>query len=860
MKKLLTLAIAVILGIGTMFANPVDVNTAKSLGQMFVQANFEQARSTDLQLYYTVTSDNGQPCAYVFNLGNEGFVIVAASDNVRPILGYSKSHAFDASNPYNGAMYMLETYKNSISYAMETNIKATPDIAGEWASLRNCGKLNNKKGNKVGPLVHTKWNQNSPYNLYAPEVPAGPHHSQAPGGRCYAGCVATAMGQLMKHWNHPIQGEGSHSYNCVGYGPTYYQYGTQSANFGATTYQWDLMPRTLSGASQEQIQAVALLLYHCGVAVDMTYDWDGSGSYSDIVPGSMASYFDYDYCIKRQRNSYSLANWISMLKAEFDLGRPVYYSGQSDSGGHAFVADGYDENDLISFNFGWSGSDDNFYAVDAIDYHSSAAAIFNFVPTYVYNNTIQAPTNVTATKTNDVAQEATITWTNPTKTMNNVNLTSIDQMVVTRDGKVIYTVDNPTPGANMSYVDSNVPCYSTFEYRVFAVKEGVNGAAGVTTESFGPACEWKIIATTTNMQGWSSGYLVAYDGAGREIDKFTMTSSNPTTYNMNVTIGRVSFAWKAGSSNVALTFKIKDSTGTVVYEYNGNSNDIPAGVLYEGNNGCGNAAPALTTGEVFATRDGDNIILTWDGELKTEYGVNVYRDSILCALSHTNEFIDEAPAIGGHCYQICVLSDGGESELSNIACETAGEGCEAPQNEWYYLQPSGKPVITWELPENPEGLSGFFVFRKINDGPYTRAKILAPNKTEYKETKTMEYGNWYYYRVTAYYQDIDCYSAPARCRYGNEFFVKIYYSPEGVEEVEIQNVEVYPNPAKDNLTVKAENLSSVVIYNAMGQRVFAQELDGNEMTINTSDFESGIYMIRIIADGNEITRRVSVVK
>ena len=201
--------------------------------------------------------------------------------------------------------------------------------------------------------------------------------------------------------------------------------------------------------------------------------------------------------------------------------------------------------------------------------------------------------------------------------MNNQNVSSIDQIVVTRNGKVIYTVDNPTPGASLSFVDNNVPCYSTFEYKVFAVLNGVNGAAGVASESFGPTCQWKIVATTTNMTGWKGGYLVSYDGAGAEIDRFTMTSNNPTTYNMDLTIGRVSFAWKAGTDNVALTFKIKDSAGTVVYEYNGNSNDIPEGTLYAANNGCGNPAPTAVPSNLHATLDGDNIVLTWEGTAKT---------------------------------------------------------------------------------------------------------------------------------------------------------------------------------------------------------------------------------------------------
>lgn len=847
MKKLFILAVAAMIGMGTAFAGPVDVNTAKALGQKYFQAKFELTRSVDLQLYYTVTSDNGVPCAYVFNKGNEGFVIVAASDNVRPILGYSNHGAFDATNPYNGAMYMLETYKNSISYAIEKELKPTPEIASQWQSLQNCGKLNNKRAAVVGPLVQTKWNQNSPYNLYAPAASGGP------GGRCYAGCVATAMSQVMKYWDHPAQGTGSHSYYCPGYGQL-------SANFGATTYQWDLMPNSLSGATQEQIEAVATLMYHCGVAVNMGFAPDGSGAFSQDVPGAMASYFDYNYCVQKQRNSYSLANWINLLKAEFDLGRPVYYSGHSDEGGHAFVADGYDEEDFISFNFGWSGSDDNFYAVDAIDYSSSAAAIFNYVPSHVYNNTVQAPTNVTAVKTSDVAQEATITWTNPTKTINNQTISSIDQMVVTRDGKVIYTIDNPTPGASMSFVDQNVPCYSTFVYRVYAVLNGVNGAYGSASESFGPTCDWKVIATSANMAGWKSAYLISYDGAGREIDRFTMTSSNPASYNMPMTLGKVFFAWKAGSESVSITFKIKDASGAVVYEYEGMSGDVPEGVLYEGNNGCGNAAPTQVPGEVTIANVGEDIVLSWEN--KTDYGMNVYRDGLLCALVHGNEYVDESPVVGGHCYRICYLTDGGESPLSNEVCATAGEGCDAARNAWFYRQDNGKPVVTWEAPEVSDGLSGYWIYRKDGeDGEYNQIKILGANKVEYKEIKSLTPGTWYYYRVVAYYRDIECYAAPAKSMYTNEYYVKVYYDGTvGINESAVNSINLYPNPANDSFTIEAESIQHVMVYNTIGQLVHSQNCEGNSTVVNLSGVDTGIYMVKVVTANGESVQKVSVIR
>ena len=83
MKKLFILAMAVFFGIGNAMAGPVDVNTAKTLGQKFVQNRFEKSRNADLNLTYTVTSDRGEACVYVFNVGDKGFVLVSASENVR---------------------------------------------------------------------------------------------------------------------------------------------------------------------------------------------------------------------------------------------------------------------------------------------------------------------------------------------------------------------------------------------------------------------------------------------------------------------------------------------------------------------------------------------------------------------------------------------------------------------------------------------------------------------------------------------------------------------------------------------------------------------------------------------------------
>ena len=262
MKKYLMSLLALVLGIGMVQAHPVDVSQAKYVGQQFVQANFQQSRQMDdLTLVYTGTSNRGEACFYVFNVGNGGFVMVSADDFYRPIIGYSEERSFDAENINPELGYML----NELIAGRTGRLagKATPTVAAEWQSVMNSGKLISRNGGREKfYLVQTKWDQGNPYNYYCPQSAGGPN------GRCYAGCVATAMSQVMKYWNHPLKGNGSHTYNSGG--PGYPSFPGLSANFGATNYDWENMPLQLNASSpQVQIEAVATLMYHCGVSVNI---------------------------------------------------------------------------------------------------------------------------------------------------------------------------------------------------------------------------------------------------------------------------------------------------------------------------------------------------------------------------------------------------------------------------------------------------------------------------------------------------------------------------------------------------------------------------------------------------------------
>ena len=371
-------------------ANPVDLNRARTIGAKFVSANttMKSATANDLQLITTYRTSSDVAAFYVFNLDN-GFVIVSADDCATPILAYSDRGTFDMENIPVQMQSYLDVYVKEIEYGIEHRVN-DESSAKQWDMVQKHGMKYGVKGDRVvTPLLgNTIWNQSCYYNNLCPS------DSQGPCEHVYAGCVATAMGQVMHYWSYPEHGSGSHTYTPDGYS-------TQTANFGATTYDWTNMPDYINAYSPaNQINAIATLLWHCGISVNMMYGYDGSGAYSSDVPYALKNYFIYsDDLYGQYRSNYTYDNWVSMLKANLDLGYPLYYSGSdiNGGGGHAFVCDGYDANDMFWFNWGWSGNQNAYCAIDALiagsyQFNNYQYAIFNIHP-----NTNVNFYNITAT-------------------------------------------------------------------------------------------------------------------------------------------------------------------------------------------------------------------------------------------------------------------------------------------------------------------------------------------------------------------------------------------------------------------------------------------------------------------------------
>lgn len=358
MKRFLLVLLLVLIGVAGVYANPVDMGTVREVAVKFVNANSENPlRGVDeLQLVKTYSLIRGDVAFYVFNVPH-GFVIVAADDRVTPILGYSTESQFDPNNLPPQLEDYLQGFADEIQYAFDNNIQGDEQTAQQWEMVQSIGRLSNERGNRsVSPLLTDSWGQGCYYNALCPE------DSQGPCGHTYTGCVATSFAQILHFWGYPQQGTGSHSYTPSGYP-------TQTVNFGATTYNWAYMPNQLTASSsQTQVNAVATLMWHCGVAVDMHYGPSSSGANTNKMVNALKTYFGYAQTAHvLYRSSTTNQDWLNQMKGNLDLGWPVEQSADNAAGGgHAFVCDGYDNNDMLHYNFGWEGASNGYYAVGAI--------------------------------------------------------------------------------------------------------------------------------------------------------------------------------------------------------------------------------------------------------------------------------------------------------------------------------------------------------------------------------------------------------------------------------------------------------------------------------------------------------------
>ena len=334
-ERLLTMALVLITsGLGT------SINAR--------QISLEQARQKAAGFWNKQIGKTGQLRAkavarqtapyYIFNDEEKGFVIIAGDDAAKTVLGYSTENTFDEQNIPDGLKAMLDNYSRQIT-ALQT--------AGNSIAAYKAPQTRAAVGEKQ--LQTAKWKQTGVFAQYTPK-------------NTYTGCVATAMGIVMRYHKHPAVGRYRNKFQSS------YAGGILEANF-FRHYAWNNMPTEETGTNGNQFDDVAKLMLDLGIATNMNYGTDGSGTTIDAIEYALKIYFKYSLNAKcLSADSYDDAEWKSILRNEIDNDRPIIYraTNEKSGGGHAFVIDGYKGEDMFSFNWGWGGSYNGYYALGKI--------------------------------------------------------------------------------------------------------------------------------------------------------------------------------------------------------------------------------------------------------------------------------------------------------------------------------------------------------------------------------------------------------------------------------------------------------------------------------------------------------------
>ncbi len=320
----------------------------------------------------TFTTSQGEPAIYAFTNPDGSTIFVGGDDVAKPLIGYTNGSESDLQAMPPAMQTWLDGLAKDIENAAKNTTRRMP--------LTTSASYD--KGKAVAPLITTAWGQGEPYNNLCPEYK---------GGTSLTGCGATAMAQVMNHFQCPKEyGYGSITYHPI----TWDNDETLSMDFSATRFDWASMKDTYAPGEYTEAEgkAVAELMKACGYAVEMKYSPDGSESDINIIATALAEHFGYSAnSTFKMRNYCTTEEWYRLHYESLEAGSPIIYRAEAANGGHLFICDGSDGNGYFHFNWGWNGHQDSYFLLNAINpdyaaggyensYSNGQIAIFNIHP------------------------------------------------------------------------------------------------------------------------------------------------------------------------------------------------------------------------------------------------------------------------------------------------------------------------------------------------------------------------------------------------------------------------------------------------------------------------------------------------
>ncbi|MCP4612294.1 MAG: hypothetical protein GY845_26660 [Planctomycetes bacterium] len=325
----------------------------------------------------TFANEYGEPVYYIVYLEPPGFVIVSGDDLVEPIIGFADEGVYDPSSysPFgrlvaNDLNRRVEAVRNTFRSLTLSSQTTVANTQMKWNYFMSLGEASEGEFGllavepetvsdvRVAPLVKAKWGQMDAcgfdcYNYYTP--------NQYP-----CGCVATALAQLMKYHQYPTSPNDYDANEADGRRRFWVEVDEvreEEARFlrggdgNGGPYEWDDMPNVPScNARQNQRQAVGAICYDAGIASNMRYSEEGSGTTLGEARGALLDVFKYSNAIE---GGYDSEDMEKMINPNLDAGNPVFFGISDDQElleRHAILCDGYGYNASTIYhhlNMGW---------------------------------------------------------------------------------------------------------------------------------------------------------------------------------------------------------------------------------------------------------------------------------------------------------------------------------------------------------------------------------------------------------------------------------------------------------------------------------------------------------------------------
>jgi hypothetical protein len=567
-----------------------------------------------------VKQNNGVPVYYIFNFVGDAFVIVSADYRIYPILGYSFESAHNPQNSPDCMDWLMGEYSQQIYDVVSQNMGfKNTEVIELWEKYENASLQKSNPAPlpslmSTTPLTTTTWSQGCFYN---DACPADNTLGTTRCGRVPTGCVATAFSQVLKYHNYPAQGTGTNSYSS--------NYGTLSANFGATTYNWSSMPNKLLAANP----AAAQLLFHAGVAVNMTYTANSSSAYTTAVRTALVNKFKYASTAQNvTKSSYTNMQWDNLIRTEIDAQRVVIISGQDPTAGagHAFIADGYQGTNSFHINWGWNGSSDGYFLLTALNpssyaFNSSVGAIIGIKPISTAPTCSMATglsasgvtsTSATlnwasgtgsSTNTFNIKYKPTTssTWTTVTSTTNSKTITGLSP--ATSYHFQVQRVCSGTSTSNYSSSTTFTTLAASSSGSTVTVGTGTSttGVAPYGTSNMDERVQFIVTKNQLVAGGYSSSssYIksLAFNVASRNLKTmtgFTIKMGHTTASSFSTSSFLTTSLTTVFTGNVTATNGWNTHTFNTAFQYNGSSN-LLIEICWNNTSAAGNSTVRQTT-------------------------------------------------------------------------------------------------------------------------------------------------------------------------------------------------------------------------------------------------------------------------